>query len=313
TARCGRPYSPIRTPPARRCPRPNARRGSSARQRLRAAAVFGAVAFPALLEHHDWSYLSILLTKAAPGGPLAIELRRTLDSNDPAVLRKFLAEGIHLARTEETKRDQAQIGDDLRIAILRRIERTRTTGMNPALYAAGQKALDGSQADLRRFVETGQFTVLRQSFQVTTPGLPGTLFVRHAQGLGAISPVDGSSSELDKQDSTFVVKPGLADKDCYSLESANIPGAYLRHQSFRIKLADQDGSQVFAEDATFCAAKTQTGSRLESLNMKGRYLRHFRGEIWLADTSGAHEFDSGHMFTEDTTWKVTDPWAPQPR
>ena len=48
-----------------------------------------------------------------------------------------------------------------------------------------------------------------------------------------------------KADATFVVRRGLAEPSCYSFESRNHPGQYLRHAAFRVRLAASDGTDLF--------------------------------------------------------------------
>jgi hypothetical protein len=52
-------------------------------------------------------------------------------------------------------------------------------------------------------------------------------------------------------DSQFTIVPGLADPDAISLESANVPGSFLRHENNLITLSVNDGSEAFAESATW--------------------------------------------------------------
>jgi hypothetical protein len=65
-------------------------------------------------------------------------------------------------------------------------------------------------------------------------------YVRHRAYLGELTPV---SSELDKQDSRFIIRPGLAGKGV-SFESVNFPGFFLRHESFAIKLQEREESRL---------------------------------------------------------------------
>jgi hypothetical protein len=72
-------------------------------------------------------------------------------------------------------------------------------------------------------------------------------FIRHAYGLGELTTI---STNLDMQDATFALVPGLADKNYVSFESFNYPGSYLRHQYGRIKLDQAASDVLFKEDAT---------------------------------------------------------------
>jgi hypothetical protein len=87
------------------------------------------------------------------------------------------------------------------------------------------------------------------------------------------------------------VRRGLASGQCYSLESVNYPGYYLRHQNFRIYLHRADGSQLFAADATFCAVTGLSGQHtsLRSLNYPDRYLNSRSSELRISTVDGSSE------------------------
>ena len=149
-----------------------------------------------------------------------------------------------------------------------------------------------------------------QSFQVTTPGLTNR-FLRHADGLGFTEIVNSGSADLLKKDATWKVVPGLADASCYSLESLNYPGSFLRHQASRVRLDRNDNSGLFARDATWCGRDglSGTGISFESKNFPGRYLRHFNAEVWLAQRGGPLKSDTPSSFDQDASWNIYDPWA----
>jgi hypothetical protein len=107
--------------------------------------------------------------------------------------------------------------------------------------------------------------------------------VRHRNFAGHIDAVGPTSSSLDRADSTFTARPGLANSGCVSFESINYPGYYLRHQTFRIYLHRFDGTRLFTADATFCPVAGLTGqhSSFRSYNYPGHYL-HCRGaELYI--------------------------------
>src|SRR5262249_24282534 len=58
-------------------------------------------------------------------------------------------------------------------------------------------------------------------------------FIRHRNFLGFIEPINDRQAA---KDAVFIVQPGLAG-GCYSFESTNFHGFYLRHENFRIKLS----------------------------------------------------------------------------
>ncbi|WP_326609235.1 AbfB domain-containing protein [Streptomyces scopuliridis] len=152
---------------------------------------------------------------------------------------------------------------------------------------------------------TGQYISLR----VTTPGHTNK-YLRHFEQLAHTAVVDSGSDGLLKNDATWKVVTGLANSNCYSFESRNYPGEYLRHRDFRVRRDADDGSALFKADATFCTVAGTGGVRLSSANLPGSYIRHINSEVWLATPGGGHAWDNPATFTEDTTWAVAAPWAP---
>lgn len=148
-----------------------------------------------------------------------------------------------------------------------------------------------------------------KSLRVTTPGYTNK-YLRHQDSLAFTEVVDGNSSALLKNDATWKIVPGLANGNCYSFESRNYPGEYLRHRDFRVRREANDGSALYKADATWCAVAGNGGVRLTSANLPGSYLRHIKSEVWLATPGGGHDWDNPATFTEDTTWAVEAPWAP---
>ncbi|WP_377476119.1 MAG: AbfB domain-containing protein [Microcoleus anatoxicus] len=132
-----------------------------------------------------------------------------------------------------------------------------------------------------------------------------TFYIRHRNLLGEISTI---SSSLDKQDATFKIVTGLADSNCISFQSQNNPGAYLRHQEFRIKLATVENSQLFKADATFCQRSGLADSTLasfESYNFPGHYLRHSSSNLYI-------QKDEGELFRKDATFRMVNPMGLNP-
>jgi hypothetical protein len=148
-----------------------------------------------------------------------------------------------------------------------------------------------------------------RSFRVTTPGFTDR-YLRHQNGLARTDVVNDASAGVLKSDATFVVRRGLADSTCYSLESRNYPGRFLRHANFRVRLDAGDNSDLFKRDATFCAQPGTGGVRLASVNELGTNIRHYAEEVWVASSGGAHVFDSPTSYDQDVSWSVSAPWAP---
>lgn len=148
-----------------------------------------------------------------------------------------------------------------------------------------------------------------KSLRVTTPGFTNR-YLRHTNALAYTEVVDGNSSAVLKSDATWKIVTGLANSACYSFESRNFPGEFLRHQNFRVRRDPDDGSALFKADATFCAVQGNGGVRFSAANYPGSYIRHINAEVWLATPGGGHTWDNPATFTEDTTWSVDPPWAP---
>ncbi len=173
-------------------------------------------------------------------------------------------------------------------------------------------------------VDAGQVRAANLAVQAAADGLRlGTLvslgattaccadrYLRHVNGLGVTSPVNAASDDVTKRDTTFWLRPGLADASCYSFESRNFPGSYLRHSGYRLRLDAGDGSALFAQDATFClrTGHTAKGVSFESKNYPGRFIRHINSEVYIAANGGPNPWDSGSFWAEDTTWQVAAPW-----
>jgi hypothetical protein len=155
------------------------------------------------------------------------------------------------------------------------------------------------------YLPVGQMASLR----VTTPGFT-TRHLAHAGPLGVTEVVNTASSDAVKKSATYWVRPGLASASCLSFESRDVPGQYLRHSGYRVRLGVDDGSALFDADATFCqrAGLAPGGVSLESFNFPGRYLRHRAAEVFIANSSGTNAWDDPISFAADATWRATSAW-----
>jgi Alpha-L-arabinofuranosidase B (ABFB) domain/Cysteine-rich secretory protein family len=116
-------------------------------------------------------------------------------------------------------------------------------------------------------------------------------FMRHAFLLGELTPL---SSDLDRKDATFVLRPGLSGTPgAISFESINYPGQFLRHQNFRLKLNPNDGSTLFHQDASFLPRPALAGQGMvsyESVNFPGFFVRHRDFHLWVEKNDGSQLF-----------------------
>ncbi|GAA1304145.1 AbfB domain-containing protein [Saccharothrix xinjiangensis] len=153
-------------------------------------------------------------------------------------------------------------------------------------------------------------TDVRRSLQVTTWGHTDR-YLRHADSLAYTEVVNAGSSALLKADATYTVRRGLADSSCYSFESVNFPGQFLRHTSGRVRNSPDDGTALLRADATFCARPGVggTGVTLESINLPGSFLRHYESQVYIASGGGAGA-DRPQTLTADSSWNLAAPWAP---
>ncbi|WP_420597392.1 AbfB domain-containing protein [Deinococcus sp.] len=145
-----------------------------------------------------------------------------------------------------------------------------------------------------------------------------TPYIRHFAGLINISPY--VNDPVAVQDASWKVVVGLAggkDNTCFSFESYNYPGEYMRHKYSRVVRNAPDGSPTFNEDATWCSrvsldGATDAGSRsafsYESFNFPGRFLRHYGGEVWLARKGGPLPSDNPNLFESDASWDFYTPF-----
>lgn len=150
------------------------------------------------------------------------------------------------------------------------------------------------------------------SLRVLTPGFDNR-YLRHRDALAFTEVVDAASDATLKLDASWRMVPGLADASCYSFESRNFPGEYLRHAFSRVRRNPLEDSALYRADATFCAEGTADGSpgtRFAASNFPNRYLRHYAEEVWIADGQGGDSWNTSASFDPDTKWSVENAWAP---
>ncbi|KAB8166389.1 alpha-L-arabinofuranosidase [Streptomyces sp. 3MP-14] len=125
-------------------------------------------------------------------------------------------------------------------------------------------------------------------------------YVRHANHVARLDPFP-LEPPADQQ---WRLVPGLADPGGTSFESVNLPGSYLRHVDFALRLAPQDGTALFAEDATFHAEPGLADSAwvsFRSHNHPDRYVRHQGFLLRLDPIDPA----APQAAREDATFRIT--------
>lgn len=118
-------------------------------------------------------------------------------------------------------------------------------------------------------------------------------FIRHSNDLGAVEPSMGNPASI-----TFRVVPGLAGR-CVSLQSVDVPGQFLRHQNWRLRLSPLDADGNMRGDATFCMVPglaSTTGVSFEAATAPGRFIRHRNFELWVDGADGSDQFRSAATF-----------------
>ncbi|KFX97989.1 hypothetical protein O988_04596 [Pseudogymnoascus sp. VKM F-3808] len=132
-------------------------------------------------------------------------------------------------------------------------------------------------------------------------------YITHSGATVNIQAVSSSSTEALRQQASWIVRTGLGFSGCFSFESKDTPGSFLRHSAYAIVLNANDGSKQFAEDATFCPQTGFNGASnnaLRSWSYPTRYWRHYTGIVYIASNGGPHNFDAKASFNDDVSFTV---------
>ncbi len=113
--------------------------------------------------------------------------------------------------------------------------------------------------------------------------LPGHAMATNQSELGVLVELGDEPTPTQLQSAQFILRDGLADSTCVSFESVAVPGRWLRHYAYRLRLGTNDGSALFRADATFCPEKglTGTGFSFRSKNFPARVIRHRDYQLWI--------------------------------
>lgn len=139
-----------------------------------------------------------------------------------------------------------------------------------------------------------------------------TRYITHSGSTVATAAITSASTSTDKANASWIVRAGLANSSCVSFESKNTAGSYLRHQNYQLYLNANDGTSLFASDATFCpqAGSNGQGFSFASANYSTRYIRHYNNSVYIASNGGSNTFDSATLWSDDVSWAVTGAWTP---
>jgi hypothetical protein len=143
------------------------------------------------------------------------------------------------------------------------------------------------------------------SFKATTQGYTDR-YLAHSGSTVNTQVVSSSSTTLLKRQASWTVRAGLANSACYSFESKDTAGSFIRHYDFALQLSANDGSKAFKEDATFCpqAGLSGQGSSIRAWAYPTRWIRHYNNAGYVASNGGVKDFDAAGSFNADITWIV---------
>jgi len=123
--------------------------------------------------------------------------------------------------------------------------------------------------------------------------------------------VSSSSTTALKQQASWTVRAGLGNSACFSFESVDTAGSYIRHYNFALLVNANDGSKQFHEDATFCpqTGLNGQGNSIRSWSYPTRYFRHYSNVGYIASNGGVHTFDAATSFNDDVSWVISTGFA----
>jgi hypothetical protein len=107
---------------------------------------------------------------------------------------------------------------------------------------------------------------------------------------------DDDFAEMSDDDpATLTVVEGLADEECFTFRDED--GNYLRHFDYRLRFDEEDDSDLFRNDATFCIEQeTPGGVRLSSKNYPAHVLHRRGSELYIDKPDGSDEFTADSSF-----------------
>ncbi|KAF5870428.1 putative fungal alpha-l- protein [Botrytis fragariae] len=148
------------------------------------------------------------------------------------------------------------------------------------------------------------------SLRATTAGYT-TRYIAHTGASVNTQVVTSSSTTALKQQASWYVRTGLGNSACFSFESNDTPGSYIRHYDFGLLLNANDGTKAFHEDATFCpqAGLNGQGNSIRAWSYPTRYFRHYNNVLYAASNGGVHTFDLATSFNDDVSFVVSTGFA----
>jgi len=138
-----------------------------------------------------------------------------------------------------------------------------------------------------------------------------TRYIAHTGSTVNTQVVSSSSTTALKQQASWTVRTGLGNSGCFSFESNDTPGSYIRHYNFVLLLNANDGTKQFYEDATFCpqGGLNGQGNSIRSWSYPTRYFRHHNNVLYAASNGGVDTFDAAASFNDDVSWVISTGFA----
>jgi non-reducing end alpha-L-arabinofuranosidase len=151
-------------------------------------------------------------------------------------------------------------------------------------------------------LEIGENIALRATTACCT-----TRYIAHTGSAVNTQVVTSSDSEALRKQATWTVRTGLGNSACYSFESVDTPGSFIRHSNYELMLNANDGSKLFGEDATFCpqSGLNGQGNSFRSWSYPARYWRHYNAIGYIASNGGPFDFDSTTSFNDDVSFVIS--------
>lgn len=148
------------------------------------------------------------------------------------------------------------------------------------------------------------------SLRVTTPGY-NTRYIAHTGTTVNTQVVTSANTTAIKEQASWTVRTGLGNSGCFSFESVDTPGSYIRHYNFVLLLNANDGSKQFGEDATFCpmAGLSGQGNSIRSWSYPTRFMRHYDNVLYAASNGGPDTFDATASFINDVSFVISAGFA----
>jgi hypothetical protein len=138
-----------------------------------------------------------------------------------------------------------------------------------------------------------------------------TRYIAHTGATVNTQVVTSASTTLLKQQASWTVVAGLGNSACFSFQSRDTPGSFIRHFDFQLMVNANDGSKQFAEDATFCpqTGLNGQGNSIRSWSYPTRFFRHFNNLGYAASNGGVDTFDATTSFNDDVSFVISAGFA----